>query len=410
MLSSSLNQLYLASYSAHHHSRLLQFSRLPLLSIIGHYSPFVPRHCSPLPTNTSILISGHLAQQCNLNPDTLHNSQRIHITRDSLRVLAFLLVIMSDDLYSSIVKLANDGSNWVTYRDRMSWAFDSRQWTEHFTSPTTPQSYTAAGNINGQTPDQRWAAEEAMAKNVIAVSVPDHIFNQIKSKTTTMEVWNAIKAIHQTSSKIRMITENLRKKLQNTMLGDNDDPHAHFTQLTDLREQYASMGENLDDDKFAFILLCSLPSSYRDVMSTINTVTYLTETPVTPDLVIRLVTNEYDSRAIKNHSEGALSANFQKQRNKRNVECYNCRNLGHYKSDCWAKGGDKEGQRPPRRNHNAGNRTNRGRNDRNDNRNTGGRNNNRGDNRTENNHTAANAVDIEAWAAILETEDDEVTL
>jgi hypothetical protein len=26
--------------------------------------------------------------------------------------------------------------------------------------------------------------------------------------------------------------------------------------------------------------------------------------------------------------------------------CYNCNKMGHFKMDCWAKGGGKEGQRP----------------------------------------------------------------
>jgi len=35
-----------------------------------------------------------------------------------------------------------------------------------------------------------------------------------------------------------------------------------------------------------------------------------------------------------------------KAKDKRNVECYNFHKAGHYKCDCWAKGGGKEGQSP----------------------------------------------------------------
>lgn len=236
----------------------------------------------------------------------------------------------------------------------------------------------------------------------VAVSVSDHIFNQIKSKTTTMEVWDAIKAIYETGSKTRMIIEDLHKKLQNSMLGDNDDAHAHFSRLTDLRERLASMGENLDDEKFAFILLCSLPSSYRSVISIMVIVADCTGNPVTPDQIIGLVTEEYDRRAIKKGNTGsrdAFATNSLKRRDKRNVECSNCHKLGHYKSDCWAKGGDKEGQRPARRSNgnNVDNRNNQGRNDRNYNRNSRSRINDRNDDHNEENITAANDVDIEDW-------------
>ena len=78
----------------------------------------------------------------------------------------------------NITKLASDGSNWVTYRDRMTLTFRSRQWSNHFTTTTTPQSYIAAGDINGQTPGQRWSNEEDMAMDLIASTVPDQVFNR----------------------------------------------------------------------------------------------------------------------------------------------------------------------------------------------------------------------------------------
>ena len=78
---------------------------------------------------------------------------------------------MSDDR-TAITKLAMDGSNWVTDQDCMNWLFKSRLWSDHLTSTTITQPYLNAGDVNGQTPPQRWAAEEAAANNMIATSVP----------------------------------------------------------------------------------------------------------------------------------------------------------------------------------------------------------------------------------------------
>jgi hypothetical protein len=260
---------------------------------------------------------------------------------------------MSDDR-TAITKLAMDRSNWVTYRDRLTWAFNSRLWSDHLMGTTTPATYIAAGTINRLTPDQRWEAEEAAAKNMIAASVPDHIFNHIKNKTTAMEVWTTVKAIYQTRSK--MITVDLSKKLQSARLGNEDDAHTHFTWLVDLQEQLASMGKTLDNNEFASILLGSLPTAYVPTIGGINVAADSTGNAITSDQVICLISDEYDRHTMKkgkNGSDEAFAANGQKQRDKRNVECYNCHNLGHYKSDCWAKGGDKEGQRPPRRSNNS---------------------------------------------------------
>jgi hypothetical protein len=313
------------------------------------------------------------------NPDTLDDllARTFHLDEPCLFPIHPILfhlfcqlysITMSDDLRSSVTKLASDGSNWANYRDRMVWNINSRRWAEHLAGATLPQTYFAAGDINGQTPQQRWDSEEAAVMNMIAASVPDHVFNRIKSKTNTHEVWTAVKAIYQTRSK--MITVDLGKKLQSAKMGDDDDARAHLTQLLDLREQLASMGKNYDSDEFASILLGSLPTSYEPTISAINAAADSTNNAVTPDQVIRLVSDEYDRRVIrlgkKNGPDEAFAANGQKQRDKKAVECFNCHKMGHYKSDCWAKGGGKEGQRPARRTdndhstNNRGNRNNRG--------------------------------------------------
>jgi hypothetical protein len=225
-------------------------------------------------------------------------------------------IIMSDNR-TAITKLATDGSNWVTYQDHMTWAFSSRLWSDHLTGTTTPATYIAAGTINGLTPDQRWEAEEAAAKNMIAASVPDHVFNRIKNKTTAMEVWTAVKAIYQTRSK--MITVDLGKKLQSARLGDEDDAHAHFARLVDLQEQLASMGKTLDDDEFASILLGSLPTSYAPTIGGINAAADSTGNAITSDQVIHLISDEYDRCTMKKGKNGpdeAFAANGQKQRDK----------------------------------------------------------------------------------------------
>ena len=220
---------------------------------------------------------------------------------------------MSNNLRIPTIKLATDRSNWVTYQDRMICTFNSRGWADHLTSTTFPAAYIIAGNVNGQSPVQCWAVEEARSKQLIVASVPDDIFNRIKSKTSTMEVWNTIKAHYQSRSK--MITVDLGTKLQDTKLGDEDDTQAHFTRLLDLREQLASIGKILDDTKFASLLLNSLPASYEATIGVINAAADCTGNPITLEQVIELITDEYNRQVIKagkNGSEEASATNFQR--------------------------------------------------------------------------------------------------
>jgi hypothetical protein len=91
---------------------------------------------------------------------------------------------MSDDLKISITKLVADGSNWVTYRDRMLWAVNSRDLSEHLTNASMTQLYNNAGTIGNTTPQMRWTHDQAVVKQLIAASVPDTVFNRIKTGTT----------------------------------------------------------------------------------------------------------------------------------------------------------------------------------------------------------------------------------
>ena len=200
-----------------------------------------------------------------------------------------------------------------------------------------------------------------------------------KSKTNTMEGWNTMKSIYQTRSKMHKV--DLGKKLQNAKLGDEDDAHAHFTWLVNMREQLTAMGKNLDDNEFTSIVLGSLPPSYVATVGGINAAADTTGNAITSNQVICLISDEYDSCMMKKGKNGpdeAFAANSQKQCDKRNVECYNCHNFSHYKSDCWAKGGGKEGQRPPKCNDSNSSSDNHGNHNRNDQSNSGSNQNNHG--------------------------------
>ena len=317
----------------------------------------------------------------------------------------------------AVTKLATDGSNWVIYRDRMTSHFKSRHWASHLTSTTIPQAYIAKGDVNGLTPDERWAREEEEAMDMIGLSVPDDVFMAIKDNTTTMDTWNAVKDLFQNRSPL--IGADLRKKLSNSKLGEDEDVRAFFNRLNSLRGQLASMGTIYTDAEYAAILLGSTSDAYDSVLGGLNAVAHTSGVPITPSQITLLISDEYDRRIMKknkNNNDEAFTASTQK-RDMRKVECYNCHNFGHMKSECWAKGGDKEGQRPPRRNNansnsnsnpnsNSDGRNNRGGQNNRNNRNTN-RNNRNNENRNTNDSANAAEPDIGAWAAIEEIEDED---
>jgi hypothetical protein len=119
----------------------------------------------------------------------------------------------------------------------------------------------------------------------------------------------------------------------------------------------AGMGEVMQDIDYGAIIMGSLPDSYRSIISSLEAAAGYAQKVVTPQELITAVTVEYEHRLIRNPQaakrggNAALTAGAQASaRDKRSaakdVTCYNCNRTGHFKSDCWAKGGGKEGQRP----------------------------------------------------------------
>ena len=303
---------------------------------------------------------------------------------------------MSDHHRTTLTKLAPNGLNWVTYRDCITWLFQTRKWSEHLTNDQVAQSYITAGDINGVTPAQRWEAEECIITELIAESVPDTVLSKIRFKTNAMEIWTTLKGLYE--GRTTMIVVDMTRKLQNTKCGEDDDVHAHFTKLDNMRDQISAMGKNFSNEEYASILLGSLPSCYSSTTSGMNAAAYYSGQPTTPDGVVKLITDEYDRRMIAQGKSGNgpeeafASQDCKIDRSK--IECYNCHKKGHYKSECWAKGGDKEGQCLPRRSDNNNHRNN------NRNRNNHNRDNNQGSD----NANSAN-TDIEAWSPIEEIEE-----
>ena len=255
---------------------------------------------------------------------------------------------MGDDIKSTVDKLLPDGSNWVSYRDRLRWALEAKDIQEHLTSDTITQNYIDIGNVGNMTPNRHWRIDDAYVKQVIAQTVTNDVFARVKMHTHAKDVWDALKGIYEGRSSL--ISINLSQRLQNTRCGEDEDVHEHFAKLTDMREQLASMGETITDVKYRAILQGSLPPSYSQTFTAIAATTAITGTDATPAVVIRLATDEYDRRLVESGgaSDEALTAEARKGKKgkKRDIECFNCHKKGHTKAECWAKGGGNEGGGP----------------------------------------------------------------
>ena len=258
---------------------------------------------------------------------------------------------MGEELRSSVTKLLADSSNWVTYRDRIMWVIGSRTLTEHLTETATTATYVTVGTVNGLMPDMRWAIDQAVVKQLIAVSVPDSVFNSIKSGRTAKDVWDASKSLFE--GRTSLITVDLSRRLSSMRCSEDESVREHFDKLTGIREQLAAMGKSILNDKFVSILMGSLPKSYKLTLSGIAAAAEMSGTVPSIAVVTKLAFDEYDNRVLESGKpqDDTFTSDDKKKKKKQrsDVECFNCHKKGHMKSDCWAKGGGKEGQGPKKK-------------------------------------------------------------
>ena len=117
------------------------------------------------------------------------------------------------------------------------------------------------------------------------------------------------------------------------------------------------MGEALTKNDFYAIIMGSLPSSFDPYISALNATSSVMGTHLSADDLMLLITEEYKRHALKSkggkkddnaafYSSDARRSKDGGSNSKKDKECHKCHKKGHFKADCWKKGGGKEGQGP----------------------------------------------------------------
>jgi hypothetical protein len=229
----------------------------------------------------------------------------------------------------------------------------------------------AKGTVGGVEAADRWKRGESGAKQLIAATVPETTYSQIKSGTCTKDVWDDLKKLHEERSRITQVT--LLRKFRNQKCEEGENVCTHFEELSYMRKQLAAMGKSIDKDDYINILLALLPPSYQPAISAINASTHLGKGTIKSEDIIQLMTDEYkrlpqNNKFKSNSQDKAFTADSKRK------ECTNCNCRGHVQKECWARGGGQEGGGPKR-----------------------------GQGRGKERAAAAyNSTDIEAWVAITE--------
>ena len=214
-------------------------------------------------------------------------------------------------------KLAADGSNWGIYRDRMVWRLGNRALADHLTNAEVPESGAEAEAAI------RWERDDETVKQYIAASIPDDAFKLINGieGLSAKVIWqNLTRQFERKSWKFRT---QLSRRLYTQNCRSDDDVRVHFAGMASLRSQLAAAGGSISEEDYAYILLASLPKEYDGIASIIDTMAFLSEKEISPGVVTRIVTNQYE----RNVSRGLIPKTSKRryrhrsQRGRREGQC-----------------------------------------------------------------------------------------
>ena len=243
------------------------------------------------------------------------------------------------DEYVRFPLLDSEGRNWPTYKERFYLTAVSQGHKGHITGTTTkPKEDSSAFST--------WEITEAILKNLLASSIPNSIYSQIKARETVKDMYDELGALFE--SKSLGYESNLRRKLINSSCREGTNLRTHFGELKTIREDLVMLSHKIDDKDFAIMLSTSLPASYESFVGSLHGST----SKISPSQFITRTLEEFDRRALAASKRSGDKAKdlalvvHDKKDDKKRVECFNCKKKGHRKADCWAKGGGKEGEGP----------------------------------------------------------------
>src|SRR5882762_5334112 len=97
-------------------------------------------------------------------------------------------------------------------------------------------------------------------------------------------MWETVR--EKREKKSRMVTVDLRRKLQAEKCSEHGDMHAHLNKLQTICEDLTSMGAPVNNEDFTSIILRSVPASYDMYIAAIIATSSLFNRSLTPTNLI----------------------------------------------------------------------------------------------------------------------------
>ena len=190
---------------------------------------------------------------------------------------------------------------------------------------------------------EKWIEGDAKARTRIELSIRDSEMIHLSGASTAKEMWNQLSMVKESKGRLGVLAT--RRALYRATAEEGFDMVVHISKLRSLQDELHVMENLVSDEDFLMILLTSLPESWDNYTGSYLGSSGNKPTITSHELIAVLLEEDRRRKGRIGESAGtALHAHGKDKGTNKDKECYNCRKKGHISSDCWAKGGGKEGQ------------------------------------------------------------------
>lgn len=182
--------------------------------------------------------------------------------------------------------------------------------------------------------DKDWKYRERIARVMIKNSLGAMDYHQVKSAETAAEVWNILMNLHQATGAQGKV--DLIWKFWNSRCEEGDSVRKYIGDVRAIHSELAECGIIIEDYLLAILLSKSLPPSYDNYVASIFAGISDLENANSSHVANKIFEEEIRQNS---RSEDAHVASTQRV-------CHNCGKPGHFKAECYNKGGGREGQAP----------------------------------------------------------------